>query len=115
MRAPPVRMSASASFSTRLRASSIAPDRLGGLVSHRHARLTHQGWGVGVSFRLGSKSYFARKRVVDVGCGTGLVGICTALLGAHAILTDLCALPPRAPSPTSCHERALRCDDVVQV
>jgi len=50
-----------------------------------------------------------------VGCGTGLVGICTALLGAHAILTDLCALPPRAPSPTLCHERALRCDDVVQV
>ena len=50
-----------------------------------------------------------------MGCGTGLVGICTALLGAHAILTDLCALPPRAPSPTLCHERALRCDDVVQV
>jgi 2-polyprenyl-3-methyl-5-hydroxy-6-metoxy-1,4-benzoquinol methylase len=46
-----------------------------------------------VSFRFGSKSYFTRKRVVDVGCGTGLVGICTALLGAHAILTDLCAPP----------------------
>mmetsp|Transcript_13326 Transcript_13326/g.25448 ORF Transcript_13326/g.25448 Transcript_13326/m.25448 type:complete len:438 (-) Transcript_13326:214-1527(-) len=35
------------------------------------------------------KKFFYQKRVVDIGCGTGVVGLCASLFGAHAILTDL--------------------------
>lgn len=29
------------------------------------------------------------KSVVDLGCGTGLVGLCTGILGARCFLTDM--------------------------
>lgn len=31
---------------------------------------------------------FRNKRVVDIGSGTGFVGICAAMMGAHVVLTD---------------------------
>lgn len=40
------------------------------------------------------------KRVVELGCGCGLVGLVFAGLGAHALLTDLAAPQARPCTPT---------------